>query len=458
MDVILRGYSVNEPTWFYLSTLLILAVFFRFGRLWCVRNLDLVLLLCIPPGLLLVKYPEWASLGYAWLFSCNGLLLVRLCCDSWFRRRPRLQQNLNAAGLAFLGVAAFAFLMTKVVTERPPQSTVETVRKAEQILSRQETLVDVAPQPKAEQDEAQPGPAAPLLATPVVPPSKLMASETTARGDSEQRFEMIASRLICVLAHFAVVLGLIVFAKKHMNDLELGLAMAALYLLLPGTAYHVGKVIHVLPTTLIVWAVVAYQMPMVAGALMGLACGSMFYPIFLLPLWAMFYRRHGAVRFMVALLIVAAILGASLALTSASAHSFTRQIIGSIDWQALQFRGENVRGFWSDHDANYRIPVVAVFLVMLVFLTIWPREKTVEHLLAHSTAIIVGIQLWYPLQGGVYLLWYLPLLLLVVFRPRLSHLLPPGVEPAKPAHRGTWTAQMNNLPPRGVPLRPHQLW
>jgi hypothetical protein len=46
----------------------------------------------------------------------------------------------------------------------------------------------------------------------------------------------------------------------------------------------------------------------------------------------------------------------------------------------------------------------------------------VEVLLAQSTAAVVGTQLWYTQKGGVYLLWYLPLMLMVVFRPRLIHL------------------------------------
>jgi hypothetical protein len=39
---------------------------------------------------------------------------------------------------------------------------------------------------------------------------------------------------------------------------------------------------------------------------------------------------------------------------------------------------------------------------------------------------VVGTQFWYPQEGGVYLLWYLPLVLMVTFRPRLVHLTPPG--------------------------------
>jgi hypothetical protein len=148
--------------------------------------------------------------------------------------------------------------------------------------------------------------------------------------------------------------------------------------------------------------------------------------VFLLPLWLTFYGRRGALRFGLALVIVAAVLLGSLVLTSANTHSLTTQIIGSIDWSVLKFRSGGAAGFWSTHDAAYRIPVIAAFAVMAAVLTFLPWNKNLEHLISHSTAIVVGTQFWYPQQGGVYLLWYLPLLLLVVFRPRLAHLVPPA--------------------------------
>jgi hypothetical protein len=67
---------------------------------------------------------------------------------------------------------------------------------------------------------------------------------------------------------------------------------------------------------------------------------------------------------------------------------------------------------------------------MLTSLTFLPREKNLEHLLGHSTAIIVATQLWYPQQGGTYVLWYLPLVLAVMFRPRLTNQTPPVIVPA----------------------------
>jgi uncharacterized membrane protein len=208
--------------------------------------------------------------------------------------------------------------------------------------------------------------------------------------------------------------------------------MATLYLLLPCTAYNVGEFNHVLPTALIVWAFVAYRRPLLSGTLLGLACGTMYFPILLLPMWTAFYGRKGAVRFAVALVGVAVLLTTSIALTSADADSFVFKTIGTIDLAVLAFRGGDVStGFWQDADylSVYRLPIMVAYGIMVVLMTLFPKRRTVETLLAQSTAVIIGTQLWFTQQGGVYLLWYLPLLLMVVFRPRLMQVsFPEDVE------------------------------
>lgn len=403
MEVFLSGYHVNEPTWFYLSLLLILAVFFKFGRIWSVRNLDLLLLLSLAPGLLLVRTARFdPAIGYCFLFAVSGLLLVRLMFDAVFTRRPRLEQNLNPAGMAFLCASALLFQTTKIMTEPPDLAAVRTVRGADDLLKRQEP-VNAAADPKSET-----GPAGRLLATPVVP---------LAGGA-----EIAAARTMAFLSHLAVVLGLVAVGRWHFSDTNLGLAMAALYLLLPCTAYDVSKVNHLLPAALILWAVAVHRRPMAAGVLLGLACGTVFFPIFLLPIWVAFYWKRGALRFSAALVLTGAVLLGSLILTSADSMSFKQQTLGSIDWSVLKFEANEGVGFWSLYNSVYRIPVFATFMMMLIALTIWPIRKNVEHLLAHSTAVVVATQFWYPHQGGIYVLWYLPLMLVVTFRPRLNHL------------------------------------
>jgi hypothetical protein len=76
----------------------------------------------------------------------------------------------------------------------------------------------------------------------------------------------------------------------------------------------------------------------------------------------------------------------------------------------------------------YRIPVFVGYAAFVLITAIWPRPKNLSHLIALTAAILIGIQFWYADQGGVYVLWYLPLLLLLVFRPNLSDRLPPPFE------------------------------
>lgn len=426
MDTILRqyGYSVTDDTWFYLSLLLILAVYFRFNRVLSLRNLDLALLLSIAPGLLFVKHDY--NVGYGWLFIVTGCLLVRLFSDSLWKRRPLLEQNLNSSGMAFLAVCVFVLLVSKALTEPPSREAVETVRRADEFRKRQDTTQE---QPAT--DEASAGPTARVLAAPVVAASDLMVSSGSPERENRSEVEQSAARAIAVLAHLSVVLGLWFLGKRLFGDVNSGLAMVTLYLLLPCTAIDVGKVNHVLPAALVVWAFVAYRNPLISGSLLGLACGALLFPLFLLPLWAVFYGKQGAGRFVSALGAVAAVLIASLLLTSSDSHSFTKQILGSIDWSSLTLTLSNdATGIWGKDTGVYRIPVIVAFFVMLLILTFFPRHKNLEHLLGHSTAIVVATQLWYPQQGGAYVLWYLPLLLAVVFRPKLTSQTPPVIMPA----------------------------
>ena len=98
---------------------------------------------------------------------------------------------------------------------------------------------------------------------------------------------------------------------------------------------------------------------------------------------------------------------------------------GFFNWTKLRFNDTEPTGFWSIFPAAYRIPAFVSFLAMVVGLSIWPRYKDLAMLMASSAAIVIATQLWYPQQGSVYVLWYLPLLLMVVFRPPLHHSLAP---------------------------------
>lgn len=429
MDFILRGYHVNNETWFYLSFLLIVAVYFKFSRFWSIRNLDLVLMLLVAPGLLLVPHASVAALGYAWLFGVSAVLLLRVLADGLISRRPRFEQNMNAAGMMFLCASTFVFLMTKVMTDPPAPSAVESVRRANQLLEREPVGANGAAPAQTGTERDSAGPGTSLVAVPVTQIAKAVAARETDSPLDHYNAELLAARITAILAHLAVIVGLILVGKDIYGELSLGIAMATLYMLLPMTAFDVGRLNHVLPAALIVWAIWAYRRPFLSGIVLGLACGMMFFPIFLLPLWASFYGRRGGLRFVSAVVVTTAAIISSLLLTSDSQRSFYQQLFGYTQWDLLQFRaGDSLPGFWMGREA-YRIPVFATYVVMVLGLTIWPRRKSLAQVIPHSTAIVLGTQFWYPQPGGVYVLWYLPLLLLAVFRPTMVNHFAPEVSP-----------------------------
>jgi hypothetical protein len=432
------AYDVNDTTWFCLSSLLVVAVFFRFGRIWSLRNLDVVLLLSLTPGLLMVepdrlgidlasqpeRYGFLRTLGTSWLFAGAGLVLVRLLCDSLFRRRPLIEPNLAAQGLVFLAISSFAFLMAKVVVDPPSSSAVAAVTSGEKVL-RRETV-----------SEASGGPASTAAGAAATAVLEKLAPTRSGRRDSD-RIHEVAARAIPVLAHLAVVIGLYLVGRLHFGDRRQGVAMATLYLLLPCTSYDVGEVEHVLPAACCIWAFVAVRRPLLAGLLMGVACGSLeLLPVFLflLPLWFVFYERKRGLLFVLSLIVVGVSLQVSvLALTSTDVPELSGRLRAAVDSVLSEYGGESIEaggggswGVWNPANLFYRIPVFAAFVVLLCVLTIWPRQKTLEHLISHTAALVVATQFWYSHQGGVFVLWYVPLLLLAVFRPRLSPVLGRG--------------------------------
>lgn len=430
----------NATTWFYFSLLLAIAVFFKFNRVLSLRNWDMLALFMLVPGLLLIqdgrdskrearqlqdagsalvpaaavaplmadagaagllpaaiaggvgrqrdeaaKWLVWT--GYACLLAASAFWLVRCVVDLALERRPALTPNLNSAGLTWLAGALFISL--GVVAVRPPL--------------------------------ADGGPVGPQNAV------VTEAQEATAKLVQLTRFWV--ERGFAGACHLAIVAALIVIGARHFGDPSAGIAAAAMYLLLPYTALHVAQVQYVLPAALMLWAVVLYRSPPTAGALFGIAAGSFFFPAAAVPVWLNFYRGRGAGRFFRAFAVAAGaslgLAGMVLWLNGQIADPGWRLPIGlPRDWRF--WRPIDVEGFWTGVHWAYRIPVFIGFVVFVAGTAVWPAPKNLAHVLALSAATLIGVQLWYADRGGEYVLWYLPMLLLVVFRPNLSDRHPPA--------------------------------
>jgi hypothetical protein len=227
---------------------------------------------------------------------------------------------------------------------------------------------------------------------------------------------------------------------RHFDNIKTGIAAATLYLLLPYTAQQTGRVDHVLPAALLVWSVAAYRRPVVAGMLMGLAIGVIYYPAFLLPLWIAFYWQRGSWRFVGGVASTIALAVVSLARTSVDFASFIAQVQQMFGWRVPV---SDPGGFWQFEgiDPVYRFPVLAAFAALCVSLAIWPAQKNLGTLMSCSAAVTLATQFWHAHGGGLYMAWFLPLTLLTVFRPNLEDrvalsVLGEGWLPRRRAHLG----------------------
>lgn len=445
----------NAATWFYFSMLLAVALFFKFARLLSFRNWDILTIFLLVPGLLLLqgsrpntsapdKHPATAVastvggfggqsltlpatgltgvaslarssevvppaarwFGYLWLLCGSAYLLVRCLIDLTLTRRPALAPNLSFGGMAWLAGAMFFCLIAVAFRNTDPGPPATPPTPVAQVKPTGQQV-----KPTGQEDVRKVG------------------KESVALDLAQRPFENWVMRLVAVACHLAVAIGLLVMGRWHFQDAASGMAAATFYLMLPYTGHHVGQVHHVWPMALVVWALVLYRTPTFSGLLLGLAAGTIYFPVLLLPLWLSFYRGRGTWRFLASFLLTAGLALAVIGVALWCSDDLTRRVNEAIalsDWQP--WKVPNAEGFWTGVHWAYRIPVFIAYLAFVLVTAFWPNPKNLAHLIALSAAVLIGIQFWYADQGGVYVLWYLPLFLLMMFRPNLAERLPLAIQ------------------------------
>jgi hypothetical protein len=391
--------------------------------------LDLLALIALAPALLMVQYgrvhgnTNIEHAGYIWLFAVSGLFLLRLLLDTAMVRRPLLEPNLSVGGLTFLGISLFAFLMANVVVGTPDAADVSGSERAADLVGR------VAPSNELNSLRTH-GPGFPLLfVLPQISTQSILGEkglqeapvEThgAAPANSAELRHVVTARVMAIISHLAIVIGVVLVGMRHFDNVKTGIAVAALYLLLPYTAMWTGSVTHALPGALLIWAVVFYRWPLIAGAMIGLAFGTIYYPMFLLPLWISFYWQRGMPRFLIGLCVTVAIVILAAALTSDNTQVFLahlQQMFGVALPEAANFSGAWGK-FWQP---IYRYPIIAAQVGLSLSMALWPAQKNLGALISLTAALMLGTQFWHAHSGGLALAWYLPLLLLTIFRPNLE--------------------------------------
>jgi hypothetical protein len=367
-----------------------------------VRNLDLFLLFALAPGMMVLvgngANQPW--IAFVWLFIGSAFWLARCLIDLGLTRRPLLEPNLNASGLACLSIGVLGLLVVETVSlpvdEGARRNPADPVGRAE-------------PAPPGSMDAN----------APLNQALKLMPMPSALKPNPPQ---VILSRVLACLSHLGLAAGLIVVGWRHFERPIAGLAVATCYLISPYTRMALVDAGQVLPAALIVAALAVYTRPSIAGGLIGLAAGWMPACLGLVPLWWGFYRGRGALRFAavsVGVVFACHVLGANVPGLGGWARALGARSLAEAGL-SLGVEAPETGSFWSGIDVSYRLPVLIAYVALVMITTLWPDEKNLGELIALSAALLVASQFWYLAEGGTLIVIYLPLVLLMMFRPNLA--------------------------------------
>ncbi len=461
--------QIDGTIWAFASSLLMISLFFKFNRFWSVRNFDLLLIILLAPSLIMVHKgmamtnqtntsppaaPVIASAspsdtltvipvssawqtsptsqppsaetqqagidlqrrGFIGLFMVGAVYLIRMLLDPLLVRRPLLDPNLSLGGLIFLGICLMFLLFANIVSSKPTPEEMSMVK----------STISMAKREAADEADTQylrkrgPGYQMLFLVAVISVFSDVDDTDhppTNAHEDIERY--ILVLKTLAIISQSLIVAGLIFFAVQNFNSLYIGVGIASIYLMLPYTAIYTGHVEHALPAALMLWAIVCFRKPALAGIFIGLATGASYYPLFLIPLWVSFYWDRGMRRFTIWFLVTILLCILSLIFTSVSMGDFFQQLQKMFGfWQPLM---EGLEGIWAlGWDRVWRLPLLIAFVIFSISFAAWPTTKDIGILVAYSAAIMIAVQFWHGFGGGLFAAWYLPMMLLAIFRTNVA--------------------------------------
>lgn len=440
---------LEPPTWVFLSTFLVIGLFLMFHRFWSLRNLDILLVLVFTPGMMMVYEgrqkafrladseisrleseskdkpalavsaaesppvsPEssWSTesvlyWGFLWLLICAVLLVTRMLLDTAIVRRPLLEPNLSSGGMLFLGTSMLLYLMVNVATSSPVEQ-----RRSSPEMGPGYVLLSALPQ---------------IATTPQAPPASIVRPQ-----GSRSELALTLAKILAIGANLTLVFCILAIGYWHFGNFKTGVGVATFYLLLPYTAHMTGRVDHVVPSALLLLAILMYRQPFVAGLFLGCAAGVVYYPFSLLPLWCSFYWQRGIRRFAGGFAV--SISALVLAMIFLHPNNLFQDLGNMFGVKQVAMNG--MEGIWGlGWYPIMRIPIIVLFVLLSLSFVFWPAQKNLATLLSCSAAIMAATQFWHGFGGGLYLAWFIPLALLTIFRPNLDYCI--ALEVVRPTKR-----------------------
>ncbi len=191
-----------------------------------------------------VEAPWWA---FVWLFLGSFLWLVRCLLDLGLSRRPLLEPNLNASGLACLAVGVIGLFVAETIS-----LPVDEGAKRNPADSKSDRVTERPPGESLVEDAIKQSPLAKSL-------------------KPSEKPRVILKRVLACLGHLGLVIGLIAVGWRHFERPIAGLSVATCYLLLPYARFALVDTGQIIPAAFIVTALVFYNIPSLAGLAPDLA-------------------------------------------------------------------------------------------------------------------------------------------------------------------------------------------
>jgi hypothetical protein len=349
-------------------------------------------------GLVLDPSPDtWVP--FAWLFAGAGLWFIRCLVDLGLTRRPILEPNLNNTGLFHLALGLLGLLLAETATTPVREAAARNPADPHSKVAPEPARAEDLPRPHAQSR------------SPAPPPSP-------------------AKRVVAGIAQVALVVALVIVGWRRFEHLAAGLAVATCYLLLPYTRIALVDSGQLVPSASIVAALAWQHRPVLAGLLLGFAAGWMPPALALVPLWAGYYGGRGALRFLLAAIVLIGICGLGVGLNpglAVAARTLGARTLAEVGLLPGMVEAPSEGSLWSFVDSSYRWPVLIAYAALVIVIAFWPSRKNLGELIALSAALLVSCQFWYLDEGGALVQIYMPLVLLMMFRPNLSGKRPPDL-------------------------------
>ena len=278
MDYPFAYEKIAPTTWAYFSSLLMLALFFKFNRFWSIRNFDLFLIIFLAPGIILIDFgnrlelagtvqppipiesteqpysnPDLLSaapakiengdldarqilllrgqrnqrVGYYWLLVVCLVFLVRSLVDPFLVRRPLLSPNLSIGGLVFLMCSLITFLYANILTSQPTADDLAAAKASIKLIKR-----EVAQEDETQELEKR-GPGLPLFQLfPMIPTFSNGQEILDADLDENRNVRRlaIASKSLAIFSQSALVLGLILIGQFLFSNAKVGFGLSLIHI------------------------------------------------------------------------------------------------------------------------------------------------------------------------------------------------------------------------------------